>query len=277
MMIDNTSDVFPGESVGMRNTMHIMGILQYVCYLIAIIVIVYAIYQYIRFRSDLKKCQNEEEAKALEKEKKKKYIIPVIISYVSISVGMIFNILSNTAYKPIIYIYPKKNNTKVKVKLGEPKKLTCTYPKYKNEWNVIANTNGDLIDEETGRKYYALYWEGKNVSKPQFNDGFVVKGEDTDKFLEEKLEILGLNEREAEEFIVYWLPILEKNKYNLIRFETREEIEKEMELKVIPEPDTIIRVMMTFKPLNKKIQIPEQKLVKIERKGFTVVEWGGIK
>ena len=49
-------------------------------------------------------------------------------------------------------------------------------------------------------------------------EGFIVKGEDTAKFLEEKLEILGLNEREAEEFIIYWLPKLEANKYNYIRF-----------------------------------------------------------
>ena len=34
--------------------------------------------------------------------------------------------------------------------------------------------------------------------------------------LEEKLAILGLTERESEEFIVYWLPKLEKNKYNYI-------------------------------------------------------------
>ena len=47
---------------------------------------------------------------------------------------------------------------------------------------------------------------------------------DVIKFLEEKLGILGLTEREAEEFIVYWLPLMEKNKYNYIRFETLEEI-----------------------------------------------------
>ena len=39
--------------------------------------------------------------------------------------------------------------------------------------------------------------------------------------------MLGLNDREAEEFIVYWLPKLEENKYNLIRFETAEEINPE--------------------------------------------------
>ena len=48
-----------------------------------------------------------------------------------------------------------------------------------------------------------------------------------------------------------------------------------MPLKVSPKPDTVIRVFMDFKPLDKKIEIKEQKLTKQTRKGFTIVEWGG--
>lgn len=31
---------------------------------------------------------------------------------------------------------------------------------------------------------------------------------------------------------------------------------------------------MIWKPSNEKIEIPEQKLETIQRKGFTLVEWG---
>ena len=106
-------------------------------------------------------------------------------------------------------------------------------------------------------------------------DGFVVKGKDSIKFLEEKLEILGLNERESEEFIVYWLPKLEANKYNYIRFETIEEIEEDMPLIINPVPDTMIRIVMNFKGLDKPINVKEQKLTTPIREGFTIVEWGG--
>ena len=41
--------------------------------------------------------------------------------------------------------------------------------------------------------------------------GFCVKGEDTAAFLEGALEQLGLTRREANEFIVYWLPLMEQN------------------------------------------------------------------
>ena len=176
--------------------------------------------------------------------------------------------------KPIIYLYPTEE-TQVSVKVGNPENLTHTYPKYENGWNVIAKPNGELKDIKTGRNLYALYWEGINTAKPNMNEGFIAKGEDTISFLEEKLAILGLNEREAEEFIVYWLPKLESNKYNFIRFETMEEINESMPLKITPTPDTIIRVIMEFKGIDEPFKVQEQKLETPVRDGFTVVEWGG--
>ena len=181
--------------------------------------------------------------------------------------------VNNQWDKPIIYIYPEEDMD-VEVTVSNPEKFTVTYPKYENGWKVKALTDGTLIDSNN-KKYYALYWEG-NGDKDSINkDGFVVKGEDSASFLEEKLEILGLNYKEKNEFIMYWLPKLESNKYNYIRFKTREEIDNNMKLNINPEPDTLIRVMMEYKGLDKKIKVKEEKLTKVERKGYTVVEWGG--
>lgn len=178
--------------------------------------------------------------------------------------------------KPIIYLYPEKE-TNVLVNLGNFKNITCSYPLYKNTgWKVKANTNGELVDLETGRNLYALYYESKPVTEFKIeNEGFIVKGIDTIKFLEEKLSVLGLTGREAEEFIIYWLPVLQENKYNYIRFASNEEINMNMPLNIAPNPDTIIRVLMTYKGLQDPIKVKEQELVSPERKGFTVVEWGG--
>ena len=71
------------------------------------------------------------------------------------------------------------------------------------------------------------------------------------------------------------VPKLESNKYNYIRFMTREEIDNNMELDINPKPDTLIRVMMEYKGLDKKIKVKDQKLPQVERTGYTVVEWGG--
>ena len=177
--------------------------------------------------------------------------------------------------KPIIYLYPEET-LDVEVKLGNSEYLSCTYPKYENGWKVIANPDGNLIDKKTGRNLYALYWEGENIPKQiNMQEGFCIKGEDTSKFLEEKLELLGLNEKEAEEFIIYWLPKMQNNKYNFIRFETIEEQNSSMPLEVTPKPDSVIRIMMDWKALDEKIEVSEQKLVTPEREGFTLVEWGG--
>jgi len=182
--------------------------------------------------------------------------------------------ISSDGKKPIIYLYPEKE-MKITVKLGNPEKLICTYPKYENSWTVIAKPDGKLLDIETGRNLYALYWEGKGTTDYNLNEGFVVKGEDSISFLEEKLEILGLNEYETEEFIIYWLPQLEANEYNFIRFATIDEINEYMPLEVSGNPDSIIRVFMQFKGLDKPIKVKEQRLITPERTGFTVVEWGG--
>ena len=180
------------------------------------------------------------------------------------------------ARKPIIYLYPTEK-TEVSVTLWTPENLSHTYPKYNPEkWrNVVAQPNGNLEDIDTWRKLYALYREWKSYTEDNFEEWFVVKWEDTISFLEEKLAILWLNEREAEEFIVYWLPQMENNEYNLIRFETKEEQDENMPLNITPEPDTVIRVMMDWKAIEEPIDILEQELFTPERSWFTVVEWWG--
>ena len=181
-----------------------------------------------------------------------------------------------SAYKPIIYLYPNET-TNISVKLGRPENITCSYPKYINGWKVEAQPNGTLKYLETDRELYSLYYECSNfVDFKIEKDGFVVKSEDTSNFLEEKLAALGLNEREAEEFIVYWLPKLEANEYNYIRFATEEEISSNMPLSIDPNPDTLIRVLMVFKGLDNPIEVEEQQLITPERKGFVAVEWGGV-
>lgn len=180
-----------------------------------------------------------------------------------------------TVDKPIIYLYPTEN-TEVSIKLLKDKNLTCSYPKYKDEWKVLAQSNGILKDLDTNRQLYSLYYESKSdVEFKVEKEGFVVNGEDTISFLEEKLAILGLTERETEEFIIYWLPKLESNKYNYIRFATLDEINANMQLEINPNPDTTIRILMTFKGLENPIDIQEQQLETPDRAGFVAVEWGG--
>lgn len=203
--------------------------------------------------------------------------IILIVGIIYVSIMAYESLLQhNTAsYKPIIYLYPTEE-TEVSVRLKNKDMITVSYPKYNYGWNVRAKEDGTLTDLETNRNLYSLYYECNNIVRYKVEDeGFVVKGEDVAKFLEEKLDILGLTEREAEEFIIYWLPKLEANKYNYIRFASEEEIEQNMPLEITPKPDTTIRIIMTFKGLDTPIDVKEQKLEQVERNGFVAVEWGG--
>jgi len=177
--------------------------------------------------------------------------------------------------KPVIYLYPTERQ-EITVKLNYDGQLKHTYPGYsEGGWKVTAEPSGVLWDAE-GKEYYALFWEGTPKSQLEVVDGFIVPGNETVAFLEEKLAYLGLNRREANEFMMYWLPRLENNPYNLIHFASSD-YERQAELEIIPEPETIIRVMMLTRPLQTKIDFPIQDIsaLKKTRKGYTVVEWGG--
>ena len=183
-------------------------------------------------------------------------------------------IRKNVHYKPVIYLYPEETMD-ISVQLNlKNSEFTAIYPKFngKNTWNVRAKANGDILLKD--RTYPYLFWEAESYNPQETNEGFIVTEENAEQFLEEKLEILGLNEKEKTDFITFWLPKLLRNKLSLCSFQTKKFFE-DYELNVTPKPDSIIRIFLTIKKLDKPINIKEQKLVSVERKGFTVIEWGG--
>ena len=179
---------------------------------------------------------------------------------------------SHEVRKPVIYLYPTKK-TNVFVNLNFDGTFTYTYPKINDGWKVSAEPDGTLTDK-SGRTYGYLFWEGDTKVPMEFNEGFCVAGKDTEAFLLDKLAYLGLNDKEINDFMVFWLPRMQDNPYNVISFQTDNYL-KAAQLKVYPQPDTMIRVFMAWKKADKFVNIKAQKLEKIQRKGFALVEWGG--
>lgn len=177
--------------------------------------------------------------------------------------------------KPVIYLYPEKE-TDITVKLDETNiDLKTTYPRYNNGWDIRVTPDGDILNKVDNTHHKYLFWDAEGTSNFDMSKGFVVSKENTEAFLKEKLEIQGLSELEINDFIVYWLPRLTENNYNLITFQN-EEYNKLVPLEISPSPSSILRVFMVYKPLDKYIDIPEQKISAIERNGYTIVEWGGL-
>ena len=177
--------------------------------------------------------------------------------------------------KPVIYIYPEQEtDVHVELELTESE-LNTTYPKYDNGWDVTAYPDGMLLNKADGSHHKYLFWDAVNCrTRFDFSKGFCVAGSDTESFLKEKLTYMGLNEQEMNEFIVYWLPLMEHNAYNLISFQG-DAYTNSAKLKITPTPDSECRVFMAYVPLENAVAIEPQQLETFERNGFTVVEWGG--
>ena len=180
------------------------------------------------------------------------------------------------AAKPVIYLYPEQEtDVHVALELTEAD-LSTTYPKYDDGWDVTAYPDGKLVNKADGSHHRYLFWDAVNCrTRFDFSKGFCVAGSDTERFLKEKLTYMGLTEDEMNEFIVYWLPLMEHNAYNLISFQG-EAYTDSAKLTITPTPDSECRIFMAYVPLENAVEIEPQTLETFERQGFAVVEWGGI-
>lgn len=181
--------------------------------------------------------------------------------------------------KPAIYLYPAQP-IEIMVVHDFKGTIGTTYPDYGAGWKVRAQPDGTLLNLKDNRKYEYLFWDGTYRFPPEHaavQEGFVVKKEETTRFLREKLELVGLNNKEINDFIVYWLPALNQHACNLIHFRINDDIDHSSILHVTPEPDSRIRLYMEYRPVAPGFKIMEQVLQPYPRKGFTLVEWGGAK
>ena len=177
--------------------------------------------------------------------------------------------------KPVIYLYPEKEmDISVNINITEGK-FSVVYPRF-NEGNnackVKTNPNGDI--EINNRKYPYLFYECDSYFTQETNEGFIVKDSNAIEFLEEKLKYFGLNDKEMTDFITFWLPVLLKNKLSLCTFQSQTFFDH-IPMNITPKPDSLIRIFLTIKKIDSPVEIKEQKLEHHERKGFTVIEWGG--
>ena len=182
--------------------------------------------------------------------------------------------------KPAIYLYPEKES-QIDIIHHFKGKITTTYPEYNKGWSLLVNPDGKIFNFEDKKYYNYLFWEGSmKFSKEhyQYKNGFYVHKKDYVKFLQEKLSILALNNTEMNDFIVYWLPEMNKYEKVFVHFWINDNIDNSSILDANPKPDTSIRMFMEFKEYdNSENKLPEQVLPILKREGFTFVEWGGSK
>lgn len=180
--------------------------------------------------------------------------------------------------KPVIYLYPEKEQ-QTTVQLQPNGKFSFTYPLYKeNGWKGTAHPDGQFTID--GKNYPYLFWEGINTQSQSginYSTGFVVNSNEVTAFLEEKLTAMGLNDQEKTDFITFWGPRMTQAGKGFVQFLFNEEYNEIATINVSPQPDAIFRVYMLFTPLENTVELSPapQEIKSVNRKGFTVIEWGG--
>ncbi len=177
--------------------------------------------------------------------------------------------------KPVVYLYPQWTMP-ISVTVS-PVSIEESIPEYKNGWNVVADPDGTITDPRDGKKYPYLYWEGAS-NQPRIDNrkGAVVKTSEIKSFLVNALQQQGLIQHEYDEFVEYWAPRMTTHlPYVYVYFIPQVVYDKLIPMTITPTPDTTIRVYMVWKALETPISVIPQSFSAPERKGFTVVEWGG--
>ena len=173
--------------------------------------------------------------------------------------------------KPALYLYPVKKMS-VEVVLDPKGKVIQSIPLYNKRWRVMADSDG-LIDN----KYRYLFYEvalDKHITVPQ--EGWSVKYSDLSGWFDKYLNDFGLNKNEATAFKAYWLKNLPVSNYYSIKLIRPEIVNDQLGLKILPKPDSQLRVLLGFTPTRDTVNLKAPAIDTFERKGFVVVEWGGI-
>lgn len=179
--------------------------------------------------------------------------------------------------KPVIYLYPQKAQ-RVSVRVEPKGGMTYSDPIYDTGtgWNVFTTTDSQITDLRDGKKFPYLFWEGRGGMYEEPKRGFVVARSDVHEFLIEKLAVLGLNAKESADFMEFWEPRMQSAPYYFVGFHGTAAMNSLAPLTITPKPDTVVRILMDFQPLQKPIKVEEPRIRTPERKGFTVIEWGGV-
>ena len=190
--------------------------------------------------------------------------------------------------KPVVYVYPEEEQgltmtIDVKGTLDmvypAPERQVQTEEGTRASWTISAAPDGTLTDA-SGRSYPYVFWEGP-VRQDTPERGFIVAREDAVPFLEEKLALLGLSDKEAADFITYWAPRIRANEYTFVSFDASSYAQQVTysfadEAGAPVKPDTFIRVFMTIRAADANEEVTPQVFGPTPtRSGFTAVEWGG--
>lgn len=171
--------------------------------------------------------------------------------------------------KPVVLFYTPSVVSDVSVVVTALKKdvnLTTVYPvpnritSTSYSWdNITVHPKGDVV--YNGREYAYLFWEfsvassNEKIANGAITEGissgktFCVNSSSVGEFLDHQLGILGLNVRERQDMITFWLAEMQLRSHVLIRFLPCADVDDHVSLSVNSKsiPVSVSRLYMAFR------------------------------
>ncbi|MHA2406891.1 MAG: hypothetical protein ACXACA_00745 [Candidatus Ranarchaeia archaeon] len=202
---------------------------------------------------------------------KPKTLWTVIESIVIFGIWLfIVTMMTTPIRKPAVYLYPEETSS-ISVSLSIKGNITKSIPSYDQGWTVQAEPDGRI-----DKQYDYLFYEADlpNVEIP--STGWCIKYDQMKDTLVMILKDLGLNKKEVQDFLEYWIEALPPKPYYTIKLLSQDFLAEHLGLHISPKPDTLIRIMIAFSPRERVVNLKKPAVTKPQRSGFTVVEWGGL-
>ena len=180
---------------------------------------------------------------------------------------------STIVRKPNIYIYPiQKISLSVDINFPKGGNIVESIPEYKNGWNINVEPNGKIDN-----LYDYLFYECKIPEFAQEEYGWIIKKENLEEFFRDNLTSSGFNEKEINDFIEYWIPILVNFNYFEIYPQYKSSVDKVININFSNEPINFFRLCYLIVGRDdNSIQPKEPIIEKAIRSGYFAVEWGCI-
>ncbi len=178
-----------------------------------------------------------------------------------------------TVLKPNIYIYPEtKLSLHVSIIFPRGGSVIESIPLYENGWNIEVEPSGKI-----NNIFDYLFYESENPDLCQYRSGWIIKKDDLTSFFTQNMLETGFIQKEIDDFIEYWIPLLNNYSSYAIYPQYALDIEKMIELNFSCKPNSVLRLFYVIKGVNgDKINIAVPIIPRFVRKGFSVTEWGVI-
>lgn len=175
--------------------------------------------------------------------------------------------------KPNIYIYPTEEiELNIKINFPNGGEVIESIPEYDNGWNIKVDTTG-LINNY----YRYLYYECTAPDLYQDKKGWVVHKDNLTTFFKNNLYETGFSDLEINDFIEYWIPVLNSSEYYVIYPQYKEDLSSIVELEFSNIPDNLLRLFYLIKEFDEQFLVEsEPEIPTFTRSGYYVVEWGVI-